>query len=217
MTPQIVGVIFSRPDFQRALRMRNPPDFFELRLDRLNDCLDEIRGDVAGLPAPLIITARDPREGGADGISARRRRELLLDFVWQAAYIDIELRAMRSFEAVLQSAAAARIRKIISFHDFKSTPSAARLDEIAANARSSGADVVKIATRTDTESQMCTLLDFYDRHRRQGPVAAMGFGKFGRNSRLELARRGTALNYGHLGSAAVSGQLSVRDLRRVLS
>ena len=217
MTPQIVGVIFSRADFQRALRMRNPPDLFELRLDRLNACLDEIQPDVARLPAPLIITARDPREGGADGLSARRRRELLLEFVSRADYIDIELRAMRSFQAVLKSAAAAGTRKIISFHDFKSTPSAARLDEIAANASTSGADVVKIATRTDTESQMRTLLDFYDRHRRQSPVAAMGIGKFGRASRLELARRGAPLNYAHLGSASVPGQLSVRDLRRVTS
>jgi 3-dehydroquinate dehydratase I len=217
MTPQIVGVIFSRTDFERGLRMRNPPDLFELRLDRLNDCLEEIQGDVARLPAPLIITARDPREGGAAGLTARRRRELLLEFVSRAAYIDIELRAIRSFAAVLQAEAVAGIRKIISFHDFNSTPPAARLDEIAANARTSGADVLKIATRTDTESQKRALLDFYDRHRRQGPVAAMGIGKFGRASRLELARRGAALNYAHLGSASVPGQLSVRDLRRVIS
>jgi len=217
MTPRIVGVIFSRTDFQRALRMRNPPDLFELRLDRLSDCLDEIQADVARLPAPLIITARDPREGGAGGLSTRCRRELLLEFVSRAAYIDLELRALRSFEAVLQSAAAAGIRKIISFHDFKSTPPAVRLDELAVKARSSGADVVKIATRTNTESQMRTLLDFYDRHRRQSPVAAMGIGKFGRASRLELARRGAALNYAHLGSASAPGQLSVRDLRRVIS
>jgi 3-dehydroquinate dehydratase len=62
-----------------------------------------------------------------------------------------------------------------------------------------------------------TLLDFYDRQRRQGPLAAMGIGKFGRASRLELARRGSVLNYAHLGSAAVPGQLSVRDLRRLLA
>lgn len=217
MTPQIVGVIFSRTDFQRALRMRTPPDLFELRLDRLNDCLDEIEPGVCRLPAPLIVTARDSREGGADGLSTQRRRELLLEFLSRAAYIDVELRALNSFEAVLQPAAAAGIRKIISFHDFNSTPAAARLDEIAVQARTSGADVVKIATRTDTESQMCTLLDFYDRHCRQGPVAAMGIGKFGRASRVELARRRAALNYAHLGSAAVPGQLSVRDLRRVLA
>ena len=32
--PRVVGVIASRDDLERALRMRRPPDLFELRLDR---------------------------------------------------------------------------------------------------------------------------------------------------------------------------------------
>lgn len=216
MTPQIVGVIFSLSDFQGALRMRNPPDLFELRLDRLHDCIGEIADDVSRLPAPLVITARHPREGGAGGLPARRRRRLLLNFLSRAKYLDLELRSVRSSEPVVRSAAAGRVRLIISFHDFEATPAAARLDQIAASARSLGADVVKIATRTDTRSQMQTLLDFYDRHAPLGPVAAMGIGKCGRASRLELARRGSVLNYAHLGSTGVPGQLSVRDVRRVL-
>ena len=216
MMPRIVGVIFSRTDFRRALRMRNPPDLFELRLDRLNDWIDEIRNHVARLPAPLIITARDPREGGVPGISAFRRRALLQEFLPRATYLDIELRAANAFAPLLRSAAAGGVHPIISFHDFKRTPPAARLDEIAAAARSLSAKIVKIATRTDTPAQMQVLLEFYDRQRRLGPIAAMGIGKFGRASRLALARRGSVLNYAHLGSAAVPGQLSIRDLRRAL-
>jgi 3-dehydroquinate dehydratase I len=216
MTPQIVGVIFSRGDFRRALRMRNPPDLFELRLDRLHDWIAEIIADVGGLPAPLIITARHPREGGAGNLSAPRRRALLLEFLSRAKYVDLELRSADSSRPILRQAAASGVRTIISFHDFKTTPAAARLDQIAARAGSLGADVIKIATRTDTRSQLRTLLDFFDRHAPIRPVAAMGFGRFGRASRLELARRGSVLNYAHLGAAAVAGQLSVRDLRRVL-
>ena len=33
--PRVVGVIASRADLERAVRMRRPPDLFELRLDRL--------------------------------------------------------------------------------------------------------------------------------------------------------------------------------------
>ena len=33
--PRIVGVIASREDLEQALRMRRPPDLFELRLDHL--------------------------------------------------------------------------------------------------------------------------------------------------------------------------------------
>jgi 3-dehydroquinate dehydratase-1 len=217
MRPKIVGVIFSRADVGRALRMRNPPDLFELRLDRLNQAVEEIKDDIPRLPAPFICTARHPREGGEPGLSASRRRALLLRFLPQAACVDIELRSATGFRPVLEAAGAGRVRTIISFHDFKTTPAAGRLDEIAGEARSLGADIVKIATRTDTAAQMTTLLEFYDRQRRKGPLSVMGIGKLGRASRLELARRGSALNYAHLGSAAVPGQLSLPELRRLLA
>ena len=74
MRPQIVGVIFSRADLRRALRMRKPPDLFELRLDGLAGCIDEVKSAVARLGPSLIITARHPREGGAHRLSAPQRR-----------------------------------------------------------------------------------------------------------------------------------------------
>ena len=208
-TPKIVGVIFSRADLERAVRMRKPPDFFELRLDRL------INSAIGPLPAPLIITARDPREGGANNLSAARRRALLLEFLPRAAYVDVELRSARALRSVLESASENKVRTILSFHDFETTPSDARLDEIASEARSLGAAIVKVATRTDTRAQLDRLLDFWERQRPALDVVAMGIGKLGRASRIQLARRGNILNYVHLGSPAASGQLSIQELRRV--
>jgi 3-dehydroquinate dehydratase-1 len=212
--PKIVGVIFSRADFQRALGMRRPPDLFELRLDRLVPCLGELKTAIQRLPAPLIITARDPREGGANDLSAGRRRSLLLEYLPNARYVDVELRSARALQPVLQLADDLQIRKIISFHDFKTTPPASQLEDIASRARSLGATIVKIATRTDNRAQLDTLLDFFQRHRRSGDVVAMGIGKLGRASRLELARLGCPLNYAHLGTPAAAGQLSIAELRR---
>ena len=64
--PWVVGVIASRADLERAVRMRRPPDLFELRLDRLAGMADEVENVLPKLRAPLIITAR---------ASARRRRQ----------------------------------------------------------------------------------------------------------------------------------------------
>jgi len=204
MRPQkIVGVIFSCADLERALRMRRPPDLFELRLDRL------LATPVPELPAPLIITARDPREGGANNLSPARRRALLLEFLPRAKYVDVELGSARALQHGRN-----KVGTIISFHDLESTPSAARLDDIASRARSLGAAIVKVATRTDTAAQLDRLLDFFERQREAADVVAMGMGKLGRASRLELWRRGCLLNYAHLGSPAASGQLSIRELRR---
>ncbi len=215
MKPQIVGVIFSHADLQRALRMRKPPDLFELRLDRFANSIGEVEATLDRLPAPLVITARDPREGGANHLSVSRRRGLLLQFLPHAAYVDVELRAARSLAPVMQSARAHRVPTILSFHDFKTTPPAARLDEIVHSAQSLGAALIKVATRTDTPTQLDRLFDFFERHRLTANIVPMGMGKLGRASRLELARRG-GLTYAHLGTPTAAGQLSVRDLRRAL-
>jgi 3-dehydroquinate dehydratase-1 len=215
--PKIVGVIFCRADFQRALRMRNPPDLFELRLDFLAGHLSAIENGITRLPAPLILTARHPREGGANDLPSRERQNLLLRFMAQARYMDIELRSARALAGVVEQAVERGIRLIASLHDFNGTPTAHRLDQGADLARSLGADIFKIATRTDTPAQLERLVDFFDRRRRNLRVAAMGMGNLGRISRLEFARRGCPLNYAHLGTAKVAGQLSIRELRRALA
>jgi 3-dehydroquinate dehydratase-1 len=214
MTLKIVGVVFSGADLNRALRMRRPPDLFELRLDRLINCLGELEAAIPRLPAPFIVTARDPGEGGAHKLSVERRRALLLQFLPRARYVDVELRAARALQRVLRSASDHKVATIISLHDLETTPGAFRLDEIASRARSLGAAVIKVATRTDKPAQLEALLDFFERQRRAADVVAMGMGKLGRASRLALARRGCVLNYAHLGSPAAAGQLSVQELRR---
>jgi len=214
-TPQIAGVIFTRTDLQRAVRMRNPPDLFELRLDALFAIREELEASLRDLLAPLIITARHPREGGSNQLSAQTRRALLLRFLPHAAYVDIELRSAGALAAILEAARAKRVRIIVSFHDFDETPSRLRLDGIARAAQSLGADLLKIATRTDNTAQLTRLRDFFHSARLEMDIAAMGVGRLGRVSRLGFARR-SALNYGHLGSPQAEGQLSIIQLRRIL-
>jgi 3-dehydroquinate dehydratase I len=216
-TPQIVGVVFTRADLQRAVRMRKPPDLFELRLDALFARNDESSGAIGKFPAPLIITARHPREGGANDLSTRKRRALLRRFLRYAAWVDVELRSAGTFAGILEEARAKNVRIIVSFHDFDETPSRPRLDEIARTAQSLGANLLKIATRTDTAAQMARLLDFFQRQRTKTRIAVMGIGRLGRISRLEFAKRGSMLNYAHLGRSQTDGQLSITQLRRALS
>jgi 3-dehydroquinate dehydratase len=45
------------------------------------------------------------------------------------------------------------------------------------------------------------------------PLSVMGIGKLGRKSRQELMRRGSILNYAHLGRASITGQPSLEDMR----
>lgn len=107
---RIVGVIASRADLERAVRMRRLPDLFELRLDRLAGMADEVEKVLPKLRTPLIITARDPREGGANKLRLRQRRDLLARFLNQADYIDVELRSARALHALLANAKTKKVR-----------------------------------------------------------------------------------------------------------
>ena len=178
--PRVVGVIASRADLEQALRMRSPPDLFELRLDRLAGMVDQVEKVLPRLRRPLIITARHRREGGSGRLSLRQRRALLSRFLTHADYLDFELRSARALRALLVIAKTKNVRRIISFHNFKSTPSARTLATRASEARSQGADIFKVATRTDTPMELGRLVEFMTSNRLDLAIAVMGIGKLGR-------------------------------------
>lgn len=212
--PQIVGVIASRADLEQAVRMRRPPDLFELRLDRLAGVADQVESALPKLRRPLIVTARDPHEGGAGKLGLRHRRNLLLRFLNHADYIDVELRSAPALRSLIKLAENKNVRRIISFHNFKSTPSTRILAVKAREARSHGADIFKLATRTDTPIELGRLLEFITSSRLDLALAVMGIGKLGAISRVLLARAGSMLIYASVGAVTdVEGQLSLEQLR----
>jgi 3-dehydroquinate dehydratase-1 len=225
--PRVVGVIMSQTDLDLAIRMRERPDLFELRLDHLvrppsvapgtcgaTDIVDELEEKVSRLRAPLIVTARHPQEGGASKLNLRQRSDLLSRFLPHARYIDIELRSAADLDSLSKLARKKNVRRIISFHDLKTTPDLRGLQVKARRAKSLGADVFKVATRTDTRAQLARLLDFITKKDLDLAVSAMGIGKLGAISRVLLAYRGSALVYGSVAAAGdIEGQMSLEQLR----
>jgi 3-dehydroquinate dehydratase-1 len=225
--PCLVGVITSPADLDFAIRMRQRPDLFELRLDHLvrppsvaaatcgvTDIVDELEEKMSRLRAPLIVTARHPEEGGANKLNLRQRRDLLSRFLPHARYIDIELRSAAALRSLIKLARQKNVRRIISFHDLKATPDLGGLQSKARRAKSLGADIFKVATRTDTPAQLARLLDFITKKDLDLAVSAMGIGKLGAISRVLLAYRGSALVYGSVAAATdIEGQMSLEQLR----
>ena len=225
--PLVVGVIASGADLDCALRMRKPPDLFELRLDRLAGIVEqhrrfsrarepcsELENKLPRLRAPLIITARHAQEGGANNLSVRQRRDLLTRFLRHARYVDVELRSASALRSVLISAKQKKVRRIISFHNFKATPRPRILAMKARAAKARGADIFKVASRTDTPVQLARLLSFIENKNVDLPVSSMGIGKLGAISRVLLARAGSALVYGSITRGSdIEGQLSLEQLR----
>ncbi len=216
--PLLVAVIASNTDLNAALKTKRLPDLFELRLDSLHPISADLEKKISRLRAPFIITARDPREGGTVNLSSDARRALLQRFLPRAKYIDVELRTARDFAALLDAAKKRKVRWVLSYHNFKSTPSSRSLCAKARRAKALGADVFKVATRTDTPADLSRLVGFITSGARAGrmPVSAMGIGKLGGISRLLLAGCGSVLNYGSVDRPNVEGQLPIDVLRSAL-
>ena len=211
--PRVAGVIASPADLDRAMRMRRPPDLFELRLDCLAGVVDQLEKKISRLRTPVIITARHPKEGGLNKLSLSRRRALLSRFLDHARYVDVELRSANALRSLLDLARKKKVRRIISLHDLKSTPHPRILARKARAAKLYGANIFKVATRTDTPDQLARLIDFMTINDIDIAVSAMGIGKLGAASRILLACCGSALNYVALGPSQIEGQLSIDLLR----
>src|SRR2546430_17300114 len=135
----LVGVIASIDELRLATRMRAPPDLFELRLDHLPNLRES---QLLKLRRPLIITARHPAEGGKKLRTGRC--DLLLKFLLQAKFVDIELRSLRELREVWDKRAAWVLVEFVPF-----TISKARLNLLFCTQKCSAP-----AKRTQTVSRM---------------------------------------------------------------
>ncbi len=211
---RIVGVIASGAALARAARLRQPPDLFELRLDALQKSLGEVEAALPWLRAPLLLTARHSAEGGRGKLDASARRALLERFLAQATLVDLELRSVRPMQSLVAEIRHRRIELILSAHHLRETPSPNELRCQAQAAAAAGATIFKVAGRTDTPAQLARLVDFFTENRNLLPLAVMGIGKLGLESRLQFAQLGSALIYGSLDRAVVTGQPTLGQLRR---
>ena len=215
--PKLVGVIASDADLQIALRMGQPPDLFEIRLDSFWPISHLLEQKLCRLRAPLIITARDPREGGMGSLSRSNRLDLLGRFLSRAKYVDVELALAEPFEGLLANAKKRGVARILSYHNFKTTPPAHALAAKASMAKALGADIFKVATRTDTPAALTRLVNLIMKCDVDLRISAMGIGKLGAISRLLLARCGSVLNYAAITNPNVEGQPSLELLRSALT
>lgn len=205
--PSVVGTIHSDASLKAALRLSaGTLDFLEVRVDSFIKRENELLEKLPKLKLPLIITVRHPLEGGVHRqLSMPKRRDLYKQFLSHATAIDIELRSAESLKEIIGLARIAKVKVILSYHDFRGTPGILRLSDIAVRARKYKGDMLKVACVAKTALDVNTLLAF-QAGLRNLPLSVMGMGAYGKISRLLFAKAGSVLNYGFLGEAQVSGQ-----------
>lgn len=210
-TPQTVGIVDSRRALALASRLGSSSvDLLEWRADALANT-----ACPANRRFPWILTVRHPAEGGNGSLRFSQRRRLFLESLDTARFVDIELRSFIPMRDVIASARDRHVRIIASYHNFKRTPPALALRDTIARANDSGADIVKIATRTETPADISRMLDLFAAS--STPLSLMGMGPLGMASRLLFASCGSVLNYGWIDRPNVEGQWSAIELKTMIA
>jgi 3-dehydroquinate dehydratase-1 len=188
-------------------------DVIEVRLDLMAE--PDVARCCGLFNKPLLFTNRPVWEGGAySSIEDDRVRPLFAVVDLQAAYVDFELRADPQLRGqLLEAMQSLPTRMILSWHDFKSTPTAKELAEILGQMMDSGAHIGKIVTTAHTPADVLRILHLQERALAAGfPLSCFCMGGAGRISRLATLYLGGCMTYGALSDAASAtapGQLSV--------
>ena len=188
--------------------------FAEVRLDRVRLSLEEV-SSLFSLPKRLIATCRP----GRFSESAREER-LRRAIAAGASYVDIELDAPSAMrQRTIREARRRGCKVILSFHDFRSTPSSTILSRKVTSCFTRGADIAKIACAVRSDSDVRRIFSLYDlKLKGEASLLALGLGKKGTITRIAAPFLGAPFTFAAPdgGRPTAAGQLEKKDMERIL-
>jgi 3-dehydroquinate dehydratase type I len=188
-------------------------DLIELRVDYLRGV--DLALFLGNRLKPLIVTNRRKEEGGRYRGEERKRLSVLEKAIDLGAdYIDVELATETSFlKNLIRDKGKTQV--ILSFHDFRRTPSLRELQKLFIRMTGLGANVIKIVPFAESWEDNLTVLSLipFAKERRQ-KIVAFCMGEKGKISRVFSPFLGAAWTYASIDRTRVSapGQLTVHEL-----
>ena len=202
------------------------PDLLEWRVDaydkveNIEDCLsllEELRGSISDIP--LIFTCRIDLEGGGKKIAQKKRLELLTAAMesGNVDIVDVELCNGEEFvKAINERAKANNVKLILSYHNFRETPSEPFIYAKLVEAQTAGADIAKLAAMPKNYGDVLILLSATNKARNESvqvPIITMSMGPEGAISRLAGGLFGSDITFAIGMQASAPGQIPIKDLK----
>ena len=184
------------------------PDVIEWRADFFNHLNDKeqviatLKGMIEKADSiPFLFTIRSEKEGGERiSLSQDEKVSLLVELCATQRVAAVDLDLMHDVSHIQQVSQAAKrngVILIVSYHDFKRTPSADRLVELFTHAESVGADIAKIAVMPHSYEDALTLLSATCKAKKHLsiPVISMAMGEYGAFTRMVGGRFGSVMTF----------------------
>jgi 3-dehydroquinate dehydratase-1 len=199
-------------------------DAIEIRYDFFDESewpalSERVRNVIGG--KLQIGTIRLKRDGGkfADARIVERLDlwQRILSAKQVPEWLDLERDCLCDFKALNDMARPKGVSLLISEHNFVRIPSDMELETFAADVKRVGAQGLKIAAMSNSDSDCDRLYKFAKKYGKKFQMfAAFGMGETGRVSRLWSLNEGANLTYGAIGHSEAPGQIDVAKMRRAL-
>ena len=202
-TKKILKVALSKSDFAEV-RL----DF--LKIEQIPEVLEMVKKDLGR----IVCTLRPKNESGVfHGNEKERIAIIKLIAEYNPFLLDIEFNTLKRNPALAKYLKSTKTKLLVSWHDFKKTPSSAELKKKMAQMSkfSSNVKIVSTAKTTDDSTRM---LELYSK-RGKNNLISFAMGDYGRISRILCLYLGSPYTYVSLGKAIAPGQFSVDEVKRI--
>jgi len=185
-------------------------DILEFRIDTLeNPDSSEIQQLIIDIDHPIIATNRMKLEGGFFSGTEEERISILIKAAEYADIVDIELQTLDKLRGKVIKASKSNI---ISYHDFKKTPTFEELLDVVKKEKEIG-DIAKFAVMAnnykDTLTVLKVLLEVQN-------TIGISMGEIGKYTRVVAPLFGSPITFASIDKESAPGQLDIETTRNIL-
>lgn len=181
-----------------------------LKIEQIPEALETIKKDLN----KIVCTLRPKTEGGKFlGNEKERIAILKLIAEYNPFLLDVEFNTLKRNSSLVRYLKSTKTKLLVSWHDFKKTPSSAELKKKMNQMAkfSSNVKIVSTAKSTDDSNRM---LELYSKKGRNNLIS-FAMGDLGRISRILCLYLGSPYTYVSLGKPVAPGQFSVDEVKKI--
>jgi len=190
-------------------------DYVEVRFDFLKmaqipETLEIIKKDLKN----TVCTLRPKTEGGKF-IGNEKERIAILKLIaeYNPFLLDVEFNTLKRNSSLVRYLNSTKTKLLVSWHDFKKTPSSAELKK-KMNQMSRFSPNVKIVSTAKSTDDSTRMLKLYSK-KGNNNLISFAMGDFGRISRILCLYLGSPYTYVSLGKAIAPGQFSIDEVKKI--
>jgi 3-dehydroquinate dehydratase-1 len=190
-------------------------DYAEIRLDFLRpEQVPDVLQMIQNRLKRCVCTLRPKSEGGKfDGSEQNRVSILKLIAEYRPHLLDLEFSTISKNKSLLEYVRKTGTQILVSWHDFKRTPSFSTLHSRMQKMKKFSKNV-KIVTMANSIRDATTVLSLY--RKQDTNLIAFSMGDYGRTSRILCMSLGSPFTYVSLGKPIAPGQFSVDEVKSII-